>query len=111
MIRYHITSKYNIDSMFYPTVTVINGTSESLLHLLKCNTSKNVHYFISCYNCIQIQFGETLIIVCRPYTGCSKKTIPKCYKNKRCKSLLVLHVCALYKDHYIIYWVQILFNM
>ena len=25
-----------------------------------------------------------------------------CYKNKRRKSLLVLHVCARYKDYYII---------
>ena len=37
-------------------------------------------------------------------TGCSKKTktIPKRYKNKRRKSLLALHVCARYKDYYII---------
>ena len=33
--------------------------------------------------------------------GVPKKT-PKCYKNKRRKSLLVLHVCARYKDYYII---------
>ena len=36
------------------------------------------------------------------YRVFQKKTIPKRYKNKRRKSLLVLHVCARYKDHYII---------
>ena len=36
------------------------------------------------------------------YRMFQKKTIPKRYKNKRHKSLLVLHVCARYKDDYII---------
>ena len=34
--------------------------------------------------------------------GVPKKTIPKRYKNKSRKSLLVLHVYARYKDYYII---------
>ena len=44
----------------------------------------------------------TICIIVVHIQGVPKKTIPKRYKNKRRKSLLVLHVCAHYKDYYII---------